>query len=237
MTFNKKLFFLSLVALSCSRVSYVHSDSADSVLTQNLQKVVNEYYKTYSKQEGFTAISASVLIPHHKKIDPNNIKTVVAGTIGVSPLTQLITPDNLFDIGSITKSFTSLMLLQLQAEGKLSLNDPLGKWLPQYPQWKEVTLRQLLNMTSGIPNYSADEKFEKELVADLSRQWTNDELLTYAHPDQPLKINKNKRYEYCNSNYILAAMVIEKVTNDTYESQLKQRILNQQNHLKDTYLI
>lgn len=235
MKINKNLFCLSLAALFLSPIPYVHSDSADSVLTQNLQKVVDDYYKTYSKKEEFTAISASVLIPRDKHIDSKDIKTVVAGTMGVPPLNQLITPNNLFDIGSITKSFTSLILLQLQTEGKLSLQDPLGKWLPQYAQWKEVTLRQLLNMTSGIPNYSADDAFDKKLYEDLSRVWTNEELLTYAHPERPLKINKNKRYEYCNSNYILAAMVIEKVTNDTYENQLKQRILNQKNDLKDTF--
>ncbi len=235
MKLDKNLWCLSLAAFFCSPVSYVHAGSADRVFTQKLQQVVNEYYKTYSEKEKFTAISASVLIPHDKHIDPNDIKTVVAGTIGVPPLNQLITSDNLFDIGSITKSFTSLILLQLQTEGKVSLQDPLGKWLPQYPQWKEVTLRQLLNMTSGIPNYSEDDAFDKKLYENLSRVWTNEELLTYAHPDQPLKINKNKRYEYCNSNYILAAMVIEKVTNDTYENQLKQRILNQQNYLKNTF--
>ena len=233
MKISKNLLCLSLAVVFFSSVT--HSDSADSELTQSMQKAVNDYYKTYSKKEKFTAIAASVLIPRDKHIDPNDIKTVVAGTIGVAPLNQLITPNNLFDIGSITKSFTSLILLQLQTEGKLSLQDPLGKWLPQYSQWKDVTLRQLLNMTSGIPNYSADDAFDKKLYGDLSRVWTNEELLTYAHPDRPLKINKNKRYEYCNSNYILAAMVIEKVTNDTYENQLKQRILNQKNYLRDTF--
>ncbi|MCL9682693.1 serine hydrolase domain-containing protein [Legionella maioricensis] len=235
MIINKNLFRLSLAALLLFPAHYVHSDSADSLLTQNMQKVVDDYYKTYNKKEKFTAVSASVLIPRDKHIDPNDIKTVVTGTMGVSPLNQLITPNNLFDIGSITKSFTSLILLQLQTEGKLSLEDPLGKWLPQYTQWKDVTLRQLLNMTSGIPNYSEDDVFDKKLYGDMSHVWTKEELLTYAHPERPLKINKNKRYEYCNSNYILADMVIEKVTNDTYENQLKQRILNQQNYLKDTF--
>jgi D-alanyl-D-alanine carboxypeptidase len=235
MKISTNLFCLSLAILFFSSAPYAHSDSADSVVTQGMQKVVDDYYKTYSKKEKFTAIAASVLIPRDKHIDPNDIKTVVAGTIGVAPLNQLITPNNLFDIGSITKSFTSLILLQLQTEGKLSLQDPLGKWLPQYSQWKDVTLRQLLNMTSGIPNYSADDVFEKKLYGDMSRVWTNEELLAYAHPERPLKINKNKRYEYCNSNYILAAMIIEKVTHDTYENQLKQRILDQKNYLKDTF--
>ncbi len=70
--------------------------------------------------------------------------TVVYGTMGYPPLTQTITPNDLFDIGSITKSFTALLLLQLQTEGKLTLDDPLGKWLPQYKQWKEVAVSLII---------------------------------------------------------------------------------------------
>lgn len=223
------------MAFLVSPTSFANLNASDAAFTAQLQRVVDDYYKTYSKTEKFTAISASVLIPRDKHIDPNDIKTVVAGTIGFPPLTQAITPNNLFDIGSITKSFTTLLLLQLQTEGKLSLQDPLGKWLPQYQQWKDVPLRKLLNMTSGIPNYSDDADFLKKEYNDLSRVWTNEELLTYAHPEKPLKINKNEMYDYCNTNYILAAMVIEKVTKDTYENQLKKRILNQKKYLKNTF--
>ena len=234
MKIKKGLFSLSLIAFLVAPTSYVNANN-DGVSTKQLQKIVDDYYKKYSTNEKFTAIAASVLIPHGKKADVNDIKTVVAGTIGFPPLTQQITPNNLFDTGSITKSFTALILLQLQTEGKLSLQDPLGKWLPQYKQWKDVTLRQLLNMTSSIPNYSADPEFDKKMSNDLSRVWSDEELLRYAHPEEPLKIDKNKLYEYCNSNYILAAMVIEKVTNDSFENQLKLRIVNQKNDFNNTY--
>lgn len=101
------------------------------------------------------------MIPQNRTNNKQEVQTVVHGTMGYPPLSQPVTPNNLFDIGSITKSFTSLLLLQLQTENKLTLDDRLGKWLPQYPNWKEVTLRQLLNMTSGIPNYSEDKEFSK----------------------------------------------------------------------------
>lgn len=227
------LLTLSLNALLLSSSLYANSTSSLDSYTKKLQTVIDEYYKTYSKKEGFTAISASVLAPSDK--NNNHIKTVMKGTIGLPPLTQVITADNLFDIGSITKSFTAVLLLQLQTEGKLSLDDPLGKWLPQYQQWKAVTLRQLLNMTSSIPNYSDDAEMLKKLTEDMSHVWTNEELLTYAYPDKPLKIIKNNLYEYSNSNYILAAMVIEKITNDTFDNQLKLRILNPNNDLKNTF--
>ncbi|WP_298628021.1 serine hydrolase [uncultured Legionella sp.] len=207
----------------------------DKGLKEQMQKIVNEYYKQYSDREQFTAVAASVLVPRDKKIDLNDIQTVVTGTMGYPPLNQKITQENLFDIGSITKSFTSMILLQLQAEDKLSLDDTLGKWLPQYPNWKEVTLRQLLNMTSSIPNYSEAPEVDKILRDDPGHVWTNEELLKYADPEKPLKVNKENYYEYCNSNYILAALVIEKVTQDSFENQLKKRILNSSHHLNTAY--
>lgn len=223
-----------LSAFLASPILYAGSE-VSSELTNQLQKEIEAYYKKYSKKERFTAIAASVLIPQNQMNYKKEIKTVAHGTMGYPPLSQPITSNNLFDIGSITKSFTALILLQLQTEDKLTLDDPLGKWLPQYPNWKNVTLRQLLNMTSGIPNYSEDDEFSKEMESHLDKIWTDEELLKYAHPEKPLKKRKGNLFEYSNSNYILAALIIEKITNDTFENQLKLRIINSKNGLNDTF--
>ncbi|HHF7374406.1 serine hydrolase domain-containing protein [Legionella bozemanae] len=223
-----------LSAFLASPILYAGSE-VSSELTNQLQKEIEAYYKKYSKKERFTAIAASVLIPQNQMNYKKEIKTVAHGTMGYPPLSQPITSNNLFDIGSITKSFTALILLQLQTEDKLTLDDPLGKWLPQYPNWKNVTLRQLLNMTSGIPNYSEDDEFSKEMESHLDKIWTDEELLKYAHPEKPLKKRKGNLFEYSNSNYILAALIIEKITNDTFENQLKLRIINSKNGLNDSF--
>ena len=223
------------LALNFGLTPVINATESLPSLKESMQKVVIEYYQQYRQSERFTALAASVLIPQTNQANTHQIETVVMGSKGLPPFTQPITADDLFEIGSITKSFTALMLLQLQAEGKLSMQDKLGKWLPQYPNWQDVTITQLLNMTSGIPNYSEDPVFEKKMDADLKRVWTNEELLTYAHPELPLKINKDNHYEYCNSNYILAAMIIEKATNDTYANQLSTRIINAKNGLNNTY--
>ena len=75
-------------------------------------------------------------------------------------------------------------------------------------------------MTSGIPNYSEDSGFEKKMEANWTYVWTDEELLSYAHPEKPIKIDEKNLFSYSNSNYILAAMVIEKVTNDSFSHQL-----------------
>lgn len=220
----------SIVALgltACFGISTSFAqDDLKVLLKTDAQKIVNDYYDTFNRSEGFTAIAASVFVPDNDQNKSNDILSVVAGTKGLAPNTQPITANDLFEIGSITKSFTALILLQLQTENKLSLKDPLGKWLPQYPQWKDVTLTQLLNMTSGIPNYSADPEFEKAADKNMYRVWTDEQLLAYAHPEQPIKRNPERLFEYSNSNYILAALVIEKITNDSFANQLAVRILN-----------
>ncbi|MFJ1268054.1 serine hydrolase domain-containing protein [Legionella lytica] len=225
---------ISLTAVVLSPFTYAESSSAPKA-TDFLQKAVDDYYKKYSKKEQFTAVQASILVPQHQGMNQYEVKTAFIGTFALPPLAKTVNADSLFDIGSITKSFTALMLLQLQSEGTLSLDDHLGKWLPQYPNWRDVSLRQLLNMTSGIPNYSADDEFNKKMEANLARIWTDDELLSYAHPEKPLPTHRKNLFEYCNTNYILAGMVIEKVTGDSFANQLKLRIVNAKNGLNHTY--
>jgi len=109
----------------------------------------------------------------------------------------------LWQIGSNTKAFTAVMLLQLEAEGKLSISDTLGQWLPQYPAWRDVTIRQLLNMTSGIPDPGNDDDlpgyqaFLSAIAAgaDLSAA----KVISYAGT-----ANTGDVWLNSNTNYVLA---------------------------------
>jgi D-alanyl-D-alanine carboxypeptidase len=134
-----------------------------------------------------------------------------------------VSTDALWQIGSNTKAFTAVLLLQLEAEGKLSITDTLGRWLPQYPAWRDVTIRQLLNMTSGIPDPGNDDDLPGYQAflgaiaagADLSAP----RVVSYAGAAVTGDTWLNS-----NTNYVLAQLIIEKVTHDSYGDQLARRI-------------
>jgi len=127
----------------------------------------------------------------------------------------------LWQIGSNTKAFTAVILLQLEAEGKLSISDPIGTWLPQYPAWRHITVRQLLDMTSRIPDYLYQPAFATAFAANQDTRFTATQLVSYV-AGLPLG---PAGYHYTNTDYILAQMIIQKVTHDSYADQLTKRIV------------
>ncbi|MEV7626891.1 serine hydrolase domain-containing protein [Actinoplanes sp. NPDC089786] len=127
----------------------------------------------------------------------------------------------LWQIGSNTKAFTSVLVLQLETEGKVSVHDRLGKWLPQYKPWRDVTIERLLNMTSGISDYANTEAFGTRISADPATTFTAEQLVSFVSR-QPVG---GHGFSYSNTNYLLAQMVIERVTHDSYAHQLTKRII------------
>ncbi|MEV2235606.1 serine hydrolase domain-containing protein [Streptomyces phaeochromogenes] len=140
-----------------------------------------------------------------------------------------------YRVGSITKTFVSTVLLQLEAEGRLSLDDKVEKWLPgavhgNGHDGSGITLRQLLNHTSGIFDYTSDEDFGRTyFLKDGFFEHRYDTL----SPEQLVKIAMAHRpdfepgtsWNYSNTNYVLAGMVIEKATGHAYGDEVRQRII------------
>ncbi|HSW70014.1 MAG TPA: serine hydrolase domain-containing protein [Gammaproteobacteria bacterium] len=133
-----------------------------------------------------------------------------------------ITASTLFAVGSITKTFTSAMILRLEAEGRLNINDKMSQYFPQYPRWKEITIKQLLNMTSGIQNFTEDTKWVNNLKNNFKDTWTADQLIGLAYQKQDY-FKPGKGWHYSNTNYVLLGKIIQKVTHQSlpyvFESQ------------------
>jgi D-alanyl-D-alanine carboxypeptidase len=149
--------------------------------------------------------------------DGEVVKTAACGLADVE-LDVPATPDTVFQIQSITKTFTSAAILMLLEEGKLSLDDPVGKHLEGAPDsWKEIALRHLLSHTSGIKD------FINEPTASLRIDVTEEEVLKATAP-RPLNFSPGEKYAYSNTNYHLLAMIIRKLSGMWYGDFLKMRI-------------
>jgi CubicO group peptidase (beta-lactamase class C family) len=131
-----------------------------------------------------------------------------------------------FRPGAMTIPMLTTLVLQLQEKGRLSLDDTLSKWLPQYPNADRVTLRMLASVTSGYPDYIQENPpFEAAQLAEVFRHWTDDELLQYAFA-QPIVCDPGACFHYAHTNFILLGRVVERVTGKSITELLQQRFLD-----------
>ncbi len=114
-------------------------------------------------------------------------------------------------IGSVTKTYTATMLMQLAQAGKLSLDDLIEKYVPGIPNGDRITLRQLANMTSGVASYTQSPKFQDVLFAKPETIFTVEELVAIGVSESPL-FEPGASFNYSNTNTLLLGKVIEKVT-------------------------
>ncbi len=219
------VLMLAAMALATERAA---ADGAS--LAQHLEKDLRHYLTSRGAIEHISALSLSVSLPESS----SNIE-VAAGTTQYAG-GGAVTPENLYQIGSNTKAFTAVILLQLEGEGKLSLDDTLGRYLPQYPLWRDVSLKRLLNMTSGIPTYDNLPAMQKAYAADPHKDFSSEELIRYVYPGGPAAPPSTRGWSYSNTNYVLAELVIEKVTGHSYAQELRQRFLARPElRLSDTF--
>ena len=148
-----------------------------------------------------------------------------AGKVGRDPDSAPVDQDTLYQMGSTSKSFTVAVLLQLEAAGKLSIDNTLGKWLPQYSAWKDVTIRRLLNMTSGIPNYSETEWMSQAWANEPMRTFTLKELADVAYPSATDKLPVSHGYHYSNTNYVLVGMIAEKASGKSFRDLVHEFVI------------
>ncbi|THA76126.1 class A beta-lactamase-related serine hydrolase [Streptomyces sp. A0642] len=127
-------------------------------------------------------------------------------------------------IASTAKAYSGAVSLQLVDRGKLRLNDTIGRVLPRLPRaWHQVTLRQLLNHTSGLPDYSEAPEFLSLLTADPRRHFDSRRLLDFVAAE-PLNFRPGARYAYSNSDNIAVALMAEAVTGRRYEDLLARLV-------------
>lgn len=134
-----------------------------------------------------------------------------------------VQPGDHVRVGSNTKVWTGTVILQLVDEGKLSLDDPIAKFRPDVPNGANITIRQLLDMRSGLYNYTEAPELNQAMDSDPGRVYSPDELLAMAFERPPL-YPPGQRYTYSNTNFVLLGLVIEKLTGTSVSEQFRRRI-------------
>jgi D-alanyl-D-alanine carboxypeptidase len=131
--------------------------------------------------------------------------------------------DTNFRIASNTKTMTAAVIVQLAQEGKLSLTDPVSKYLAGVPDGDHITIAELLEMRSGLYNYTNAPEFSAQLDRDPTKVWTTKELLAIAYK-QPPTSPPGKDFEYNNTNYVLLGLVAKKVDGRPLAKSMQDRL-------------
>lgn len=123
-----------------------------------------------------------------------------------------------FEIGSVTKQFTAAAILQLKERGKLRLDDKLAKFLPSFPHANAITIRQLLNQVSGLPEYLS----ESDPVKAMSTPGSLAKIAAAARG--PLNFTPGTKWQYSNTNYYVLGAVLERITGKSYEAYVREHL-------------
>ena len=189
-------------------------------LDQTVLKIKNRFH--------IHAISLAVILPGENKPYLINNGTVQIGS------NKKISGNNLFQIGSITKTFTAEITAKEIANKKLRLSNTVGDFLPQYKKWKSITIEQLINQTSGIPDYDASHNWWSNLVKNPNRVWSSNELINISyHMHENFK--PGTAWAYSNTNYVLLGMILEHVQGKS-SKMMMQKLFKEEN-LDNTYYL
>ncbi len=192
----------------------------DQATSARLQAALN----TFAIRAHIPAVSAAVVLGNGSSWSGQH------GVLAIGSKTAA-TANTLFSVGSITKTFTGALILKLVEDGSLALDDPLAKYLPTYPNASKITIRMLMDHTSGIRDIFEAAIF-KYFDANHSKLWTPQQVLALI--GKPY-FAPGAGYHYSNTNYIILGLVLEKVTGET-ELQLAQTEILQPFGLDHTFL-
>lgn len=158
-------------------------------------------------------------------------KVLYNRSFGYSQITETLrkplTDDTKYRIGSITKTYTAVMIFQLMEEGKLKLNDYLDKYFPQIPNANKITIAHILSHRSGIPELNVDGGWRMETR-------THEEVITAIAKGKP-NFEPDSQHSYSNTGYVLLGYIVEKAGGKPYQEALKERIISKIG-LKNTYM-
>lgn len=216
----KFLFFTALTIASAFSIVRAQTSKPDeAAIRAKLQAKLDEWHKSGK----FAGATLGVCLA-----DGNCFSLAV----GFSDLEakRKMKPADIMAAGSVGKTFAAAVALQLVKEGKINLDDRVEKylgaekWFARLPNARDITVRQLMNHTSGLVRYEFKEQFTKDLTANPDKVWRPEELVAYLL-DEKAPFEAGRGWDYSDTNYIVLGMIIEKVTGKKYYDEAVRRIL------------
>ncbi len=223
-----KIYTLSILFTAFSFALLFTTDSAaqksaarpdKNVLKQKLQTNLDEWHKNGK----FAGATLGVCLAD------GNCFSLATGFSDLETKRKM-KPTDLMLAGSVGKTYAAAVALQLVKEGKINLDERIEKylgqekWFSRLPNAHQITVRQLMNHTSGLVRYEFKEQFTKDLTANPDKVWRPEELLSYLF-DTKANFEAGKGWDYSDTNYIVLGMIIEKVTGKNYYDLAKSRLL------------
>jgi D-alanyl-D-alanine carboxypeptidase len=204
------------------------ADTSSKPFEQKTQKKLESFVTQALKETGSPGIIAGVWTPKGYWIRGEGFADLKTK--------RIIEPSDLFRIGSTTKPFTATIVLQLVDEGKLKLDDKISEFNfgVKIPGADKISIRHLLNHTSGLFGFDDDEEFFKEYLNNLTEVWPTKKLIKIAL-SHPRYNAPGKEFHYSNTNYLLLSMIVEQVTGNKFNIEMNNRIFEPLG-MKDTYL-
>ncbi|PQA95786.1 serine hydrolase [Chryseobacterium shigense] len=130
-----------------------------------------------------------------------------------------MTPDHVFQIGSMTKQFTAVAILMLEQQGKLNVGDPISKYIKDYPSGDKITIHHLLTHTSGIKDFT-----KMKALSTIAQKEMKPEMMVDFFKNETADFAPGEKFDYNNSGYVVLGYIIELVSGQTYEDFIKKNI-------------
>lgn len=217
----RRLVVILALVLSCGAAAFSQQAAAPARSTKTLAaspaaaELAPKFTEYMEAQERVSRFTGAVLVARDGKV-------VFARGYGMANLEHAIpnTPSTKFRLGSITKQFTAAAILQLQEKGKLNVQDPVCKYVPECPAaWAPVTIHHLLTHTSGIPSFTSFPDYLKTMMIASPPQ-----KLLERFRDKPLEFAPGEKFNYSNSGYVLLGFILEKAAGQSYDEYLRANI-------------
>jgi D-alanyl-D-alanine carboxypeptidase len=197
----------------------VQTQPAPQAIDPTLATALQQVLDTTVADGGIPGAALTVLLP-------NGASWTGASGLADPDAEVAMAPETRVRIGSLSKMFTAVVVLQLVEEGKIDLDAPIATWLPDLvPHGDAITVRELLQHTSGLYDYLEDRKFLSRAYDDPERDWQPRELVEYAAGFPPsFAPGAKNRWDYSNTNYVILGMIVEQATGRPLAQELRQRI-------------